>query len=280
MDHKNGKWAKQILALRREDGLWGNFHALSSPVKSYTTEQALRRLRFLGYTIEDEPIQTAVTRMVLCIKGERKIDSYYEKKHDWPLFEKLMLSAWIRLFDPQNSAALQVAREWAALAEQAFEGGSYHQANDRRAFMELHGRKPKSTFETGFGMFYHAALLKDVLSPKTENLFLEYYLSKPDGMFYLYDRPLCQPPEIFASRASSHYLAALEVLAEYHSAKEKLQFAADWLSANRDETGRWDFGPKANDGIYFPLSDSWRKVEDRKKDCTERVVAFLNKIQV
>lgn len=279
MDSKNGKWASQILALRNSDGLWGNFHALSAPVKTYTTEQALRKLRILGYTLEDEPIQTAVGRMVQCIKGERKIDDYYEKKHDWPLFEKLMLSAWIRIFDPENSTALEVAYQWAALVEKAFESGAYNIENDRQAFYKMKGRKPKSIFETGFGMFYHAVLLKGVLSQKTERLFLDYYLSKPDGMFYIYDKPLCQTPEIFASRASSHYLSALDVLAEYGQAKDKLRFAAEWLSKNQDENGQWDFGPKANDGIYFPISDSWRKVKDRRADCTQKVRAFLKKLR-
>ena len=53
--YKNGKWAKQILAQRQEDGLWGNFHTLSCPVpgKSYTTEQAIRRLYYLGYTANE-----------------------------------------------------------------------------------------------------------------------------------------------------------------------------------------------------------------------------------
>lgn len=95
MSHKDGKWAEQILAARHTDGMWGNFHTLSRPVngKSITTEQAIRRLYRLGYTMEDEVIQRVVHRMVLCIKGEQKIDDYYEKKHDWPFFEKLMLSA-------------------------------------------------------------------------------------------------------------------------------------------------------------------------------------------
>ena len=79
--YKTGKWAKQILAQRREDGLWGNFHALSCPVpgKSYTTEQAIRRLYYLGYTVDDEVIQTALRRMEQCVKGELPIDDYSEK---------------------------------------------------------------------------------------------------------------------------------------------------------------------------------------------------------
>ena len=84
MNHKNGKWANQILEACHDDGMWGNFHTMSRPVtgRPITTEQALRRLYILGYTIEDEVIQRVVDRMVLCVKGEQKIDGYYEKKHD------------------------------------------------------------------------------------------------------------------------------------------------------------------------------------------------------
>lgn len=280
MEYKYGKWALQILAARHEDGMWGNFHALSCPVKgkAITTEQAIRRLYRLGYTIEDEVIQRVVERMVLCVRGLKKIDNYYEKTHDWDLFEKLMISAWIRIFEPQNTYALEVARCWADVAEKAFAGGAYCRGDDIEAFTKQQGRKPQSGFETGFGMFYHAVLLQGVLTPKTERLFLDYYLSKQDGMYYIYDRPLNQVPGEFASRGASCYLAAMEVMAGYEAAKEKLSFVAEWLDDNKDENGQWDFGPKANDGVYFPLSDTWRKAEDRKRDCTERVNRFLDRL--
>lgn len=274
--YKDGKWAKQILSMRQADGLWGNFHTLSRPVpgKSYTTEQAIRRLWFLGYTADDEVIQVVLERMEQCIRGERPIDDYREKKHDWPLFEKLMLAAWLRIFDPQNPAALEIAFQWAEIVEKAFSGGRYSREDDEAAFKEWKKRRPRSGFESGFGMFYHAALLAGVLSPKTETLFLDYYLSRPEGMFYIYDQPLNQPPETFQSRDTSRWLAAMEVLSRYAQAKEKLGFAAEWLRAHRDETGRWDFGANARDGIYFPLSDRWDK-NARIADSTYRVHKFL-----
>lgn len=276
--YQDGKWAQQILDMRHADGLWGTFHTLSRPVKGkpLTTEQALRRLCILGYTAEDDPIQPILERMVLCIQGKREIDSYCEKSHDWALFEKLMLAAWVRILDPQNPAALEVASWWAGIAEKAFASGVYSRDADIMAFSAQQRRAPKSGFETGFGMFYHAALLPGVLTPETESRFLDYYLAKPDGMYYIYNRPLNQVPQNFASRESSCYLAALEVLARYQTAKEKLRFAVHWLRSNQDENGQWDFGPQANDGVYFPLSDSWRKAETRKADCTQRVRAFLD----
>lgn len=280
MDHKNSIWAKQILDSRNTEGMWGNFHTLSRPVsnKAITTEQAIRRLRILGYTREDEAIQIVLERMCLCVSGERKIDNYFEKTHDWPLFEKLMLSAWIRLFEPENEIAMEVARKWAFIAERAFRGGQYSKEDDVEGFQQQFGRKPKSGFETGFGMFYHAALLQGVLSAETESLLLDYYLSRPEGIYYIYNKCLGSLPETFASRETSSYLAAIELLSGYRQAREKLKFVVRWLETNKDENGKWDLGAGAKDGIYFPLSDSWRKQEFRIADCTERINHIMQKV--
>ena len=279
-DYKNGKWARQILDSRGREGMWGNFHTLSQPVssKAITTEQAIRRLRILGFTKEEEAIQVVLERMCQCVSGEKKIDDYYEKTHDWPLFEKLMLSAWIRLFDPENEIALGVARQWASIAEGAFSSGRYDRNDDMEAFRQQFGRKPKSGFETGFGMFYHVALLQGVLTLETESRLLDYYISRPEGIYYIYDRSLSVLPDVFASKKTSHYLAAIETLSVYPQAREKLGFVAEWLESNKDGCGKWDLGPGAKDGVYFPLSDSWRKAEDRISDCMERISRLLQSI--
>ena len=281
MDHKNGKWAKEILDSRNTEGMWGIFHTLSQPVKNkpITTEQAIRRLRILGFTKDDAPIQAVLERMCLCVSGQRKIDNYSEKTHDWPLFEKLMLSAWIRLFEPENEIALNVARQWASIAEKAFSSGQYSKNDDIGAFTLQFGRKPQSGFETGFGMFYHAALLQGVLTPAAESLLLDYYLTRPEGIYYIYEKRLSVLPEAFASKKTSHYLAAIELLSRYRQAPEKLGFVAEWLASNKNEQGQWDLGPTAKDGVYLPLSDSWRKQEDRISDCTERIKNLLQKLR-
>lgn len=72
--HKDTKWAKGIIALQEKDGKWGWFHSLSQFYNSHvTTEQALRRLLYLGYTIEDDCIKKAVSYMDDCLTG-RLID--------------------------------------------------------------------------------------------------------------------------------------------------------------------------------------------------------------
>ena len=122
MSHRHGKWAAAILSAQQQDGTWGaGFHGMAQPTNApLTTEQALRRLHALGFTREDEPIRRCVDTLAACLRGERKIDTYWEKGIDWAMYEPLMLSAWIRRFDPDQPDALVYAKRWAKVIEAAF----------------------------------------------------------------------------------------------------------------------------------------------------------------
>lgn len=285
MDYKNGKWAKQILELQHNDGTWGlMFHSMvlnqSTTRQTFTTEQALYRLKVLNFDLNDTSVRKTVDCMKACLRGERKIDDYWEKTHDWTLFTQLMLSTWVKIFDPYYDLSLAFARQWAEIIGKAFASGVYNQDDYVKAYISQFNKKPRGAREIDFVDFYHISLLQGMITPEIENRLLDYVISKPDGIFYVYRKPLNKLPETFTSKESSHYLGALELLAGYGSAKYRLGFAVDWLNENKDENGQWDFGSKSNDNTYFPLSDSWRKVEDRKADCTERVITFLQKLGV
>lgn len=277
-DHRTGKWAAAILAAPEADGTWGaGFHSMAQPTQApLTTEQALRRLHVLGFTIEDEPIRRCVDTMAACLRGERKIDAYWEKGFDWAMYEPLMLAAWIRRFDPLQPDALAYARRWARVAEAGFASGAYDECAWIAAYEAEFHRKERHPSPLGFTAFYHGMLLTDVLSPETASTLVQHILAQ--GMYYIYAKPLIHPPATFASKDTSYWLAALEILAEYPCAKEYLSFAVAHLYLNADSDGQWDLGPKANDRVYFPLSDSWRTEALRKADCTERIRRFLDKI--
>lgn len=278
--HRQGKWASVLLAAQHADGTWGSmFHSMAQPSGApLTTEQALRRLHALGFTREDEPIRRCVYTMAACLRGERKIDAYWEKGIDWAMYEPLMLSAWIRRFDPDQPDALAYARRWAKVVEAAFADGTLDDAAWDSAYEAEFHRWEKHPQPIRLTPFYHAMLLPGVLRPGTECALVRHLLTRPDGMYYIYPRPLTQPPLLFAAKETSYWLAAIELLAEYPAARVQLQFAAAYLHMNALPSGQWDFGPRANDKVYFPLSDSWRTEALRRADCTERILALLNKI--
>lgn len=230
----------------------------------------------MGFTINDEPIRKAIDCMTACLRGERKIDAYSEKSHNWQLFAKLMLSAWVRIFEPNNKTALAFAKQWANVICKAFESGTYNDTSYTEAYIHEFNSKPKGGRERDFVDFYHLNLLKGTLPYNIESLMLDYVISKPDGIYYIYDKPIMKLPEIFKSKETSRYLEAIELLSEYKS--KKLGFVSDWLEDNKDENGQWDLGTQAKDNLHFPLSDSWRRSSDRIKDCTHRIEKIITNI--
>lgn len=279
-DHRQGRWAQELLALQQPDGTWpgGCFHSLAQPGKAPpTTEQALRRLHALGFTIADSCIRRCVDTMASCLRGERKIDAYWETGLDWAMFEPTMLAAWIRRFDPGQPDALTFARRWARVAEAAFSGGAFDESAWTAAYEAEFRRRDRHPRPLGFMPLYHAMLLPNLLSPDTERAMVRHVLGS--GMYYICARPLTNPPAAFTSKETSCWLAALELLAVFPSAREELTFAAAWLHMNAQPDGTWDMGPHTADRVYFPLSDSWRSAAVRRADCTERIRSFLYVIE-
>ncbi len=281
MDYRYGKIAQQIIELQNEDGTWGSqFHSLAIPnnKKALTTEQALRRLKSLGFSMQDEPIQKAVDCMQAYLCGERRIDNYWEKTHDWELFTKLMLSTWIKVFEPKNKMALDFAKRWANVIEETFLNGAYNAEVYQNAYCIEFGKKPRGAREIDFVTFYHMNLLQGVLTKETESRMLDYIINYDKGIYYVYGKRIKDLPKVFPSLETSRYLAAVEILSEYDLAREKLGFVVNWAEENKDAFGQWDLGANVKDNIYFPLSDSWRNVEFRKADCTEKIQTIIKKL--
>ena len=274
--HKDGKWAKQIISLQDSEGKWGIFHSLSQPTtNNITTEQALRRLERLGYTIEDECIQKAVSYMNDCLIGKKCIPDYREKVHDWNIFTSLMLSTWIRRFTADNPVANKVAKQWADVISGAFVNGTFDHEEYVAAYTDILGLKPGGGRLVDFVNFYPVSLVRDCLDEKTEQAVLDHIINGDNGIYYIYNSKIAVLPRVFEGKTASYYLAAVELLSEYAHAKYKLNFVIDWLNDNRNENGRWDMGKMANDKVYFPLSDDWRKKETREADCTERIIKLM-----
>lgn len=241
--HKDSKWAKNIIALQDDDGKWGWFHSLSqfydAPI---STEQALRRLERLGYTIEDTCIQKAVQYMDDCLTGKNAIPDRREKLHNWDIFTSMMLATWIRRFTLDNPNANKVAKQWAGVISNAFAGGEYSHSNYVMAYSDTFGMKPNGGRLVDFVNFYPISMLVGCLDHSTETALVNYVLSKEDGIYYVYDKALSTLPCCFESKEASRYLGAIELLSKYKAARDRLYFVADWLFENRNLNGKWDMG--------------------------------------
>jgi len=283
-DYKASKWADRIISLQEPDGSWGYFHTLSSSAGRHgiTTEQALRRLQILGYTVEDEPVRKSVEYLHDCLEGKRQIPDRREKLHDWDIFTALMFSTWIRRFTSEDTLANNTAGKWAEVISLAFAGGTYDHGSYTSAYKRVFGITPRGGRIVDFVTFYQVSVPAGLLGKDIESAMFDYVLEHTPGIYYIYEGRLSLLPERFDSKQTSRYLGAIELLSGYESpaCKEKLCFVGEWLKQNKGPDGMWDMGPVVKDGMYFPLSDSWRSNEARKQDCTYRIEKLLGRIEI
>lgn len=277
--YKDSKWAAEIISAQDEEGKWGWFHTLSQFYpSSITTEQALRRLYNLGFRKEDECVKKALCYMDRCLKGEIQIPDRREKIHDWDIFTSLMLSTWIRIFTEDNEKANDTAKVWGGIITYTFCGGTYSFEKYKEAYISTWKKEPKGGRLIDFCHFYIVSILAGALDIKTQNAFIDYVINKEEGIYYIYSGKIKEPPQVFQSKKASRYLTAAELLARYKNSGAKLQFITKWLMQNRQSNGKWDMGSFAADKIYFPLSDNWRKKENRENDCTARITSLIEKL--
>ncbi|TAH64929.1 MAG: hypothetical protein EWM47_11745 [Anaerolineaceae bacterium] len=280
MMYKNSRWAKEIISLQKKDGSWGYFHTLSEPNKyPITTEQAIRRLQILGYTIDDPCIQKAIQYMHECLTGKKETPDRREKTHDWDIFTQLMLSTWIRRFVKDDTSANATAKTWAYIVSTAFKSGIYSHNDYLSAYSQTFSQKAKGGRIIDFISFYQVSLLSDCLESNIESAVFNYIINHENGIYYIYNKSICNVPEIFETKESSRYIGAIELLSDYKNSIGKLAFVVEWLMENKNLDNKWDLGSNAKDFIYFPLSDSW-KSEARISDCTYRIEKLLDKIDI
>ena len=192
----------------------------------------------------------------------------------------LVICAWIRIFVPDDPQVLPMAQIWAEIVTASFQNGTFDEtiyADEYRKHIPiLH----KGERLIGLAQFYMVNLLQGMLDSVTEDRFVDHIIKFDKGIYYVYSDTVADLPPIFASKRTSGWIAALELLAGYPCAKGKLCFATQWLREHRDEDGQWDMGTSVKDGMHFPLADSWRKKEDRKRDCTLRIQRLFERLEV
>lgn len=277
-NYKNGKWANKIIELQKEDGSWGYFHSLSMPTSQgpITTEQALKRLRVLGFTKDDAVIKKAVSYMHDCLAGNRETPDCREKGLDWDIFTDLMLAAWIRRFTREDVLANKLAKKWRDAAAAAFQTGKYNAEAYYHAFHKKSNQRYGRL--VGLDTYYPILLLSGEIDENIEKAYYDYIINSETGYYYGFKGAVTRLPKAFCSKEASRYLGAVEAYCEHTNqyCKDKLRFVIEWLNDHKNANGKWDMGATVKDGVYFPISDAWRSSELRENDCTYRIQKIIS----
>jgi hypothetical protein len=124
---------------------------------------------------------------------------------------------------------------------------------------------------------YQLALLgsRAARLPRTvENALVDWVWHRSDGVGYL-EIPLANPPSRYTAGMMDRLFTSLELLSQFPSTLRLANSMVGWLWKQRNSEGLWDFGPRANSSVYFPLSQNWQSAKRRQHDWSTRVLILL-----
>lgn len=273
------RWVLELKNEQRDDGGWGRFHsAMKAKGKTTTTEAAVERGLALGLEASDPIFRAAIDYLTRLLEGKVEFPDPAERNNRWATGKQLFAAATLARICPTLPVLDKPWKLWATIAKRTFTSGKYDPEAEIRTHQVLTGASVKDSYLMLSGR-YQLALLgsrAEKLPKSTEKAVFDWVWHKRDGVGYL-EIPLSSPPRRFTAGTLDRLFTSLELLSFFPSWRSHAENMIEWLWAQRNSEGLWDFGPRASMSVYFPLSESWRKLKNRQHDWSTRVLALLTR---
>jgi len=265
---------------QHEDGSWGRFHSRDTQQKQVipTTEVGIERALSLGLEAAHPILRRACTYILETMMGNRAFPDRAEVNDRWETGVRLFLASTLSLIQPDHPALEPDREVWGRIARRTFQSGVYCETDEMKAHTELTGATVKDSYLV-LSSKYQLNLLGSIpgmLSGELEMALLQWLWGRADGIGYL-GVPLNQPPSLKPGPLD-RWLASLELLSRgYPRWVHFAQPSIEWLWEQSEKSGTWDFGPRPGSVAALPLSDSWRRRQDRRLDWMTRVLTLMRR---
>jgi len=262
-----------------KDGGWGAFHSRSTKLKQKiaSTEVGVERALALGLDATHPILHKATQYLLAIMQGKVAFPDYHEKNNRWQTGMRLFLASTLSLIQPGHPILDKDRRLWLEIARRTFQSGRYSAEDEIQARAALTGATVKDSYLV-LSSRYQLNILGSMpgsLPRELEMALLNWIWNRPDGIGYLCI-PLNRTPPFDKPGPFDRWLASLEMLSRlFPSWVSFAQGAIEWLWAQGNEQGFWDFGPRPSSLSYFPLSNSWMTKQERTFDWTTRILILL-----
>jgi len=276
-------WVNQLATEQGPDGSWGRFHTRDSQSeqKITTTEFGVARGLALGLDTSHPIFCHLVDYLTKLLNGDIEFPDPPERNDRWPAGVQLFVAATLAQLKPNHPLVDQAWDLWTEIAVRTFSAGEYSAEAEIQAHRELTGATIAGSYLVLNNKY---ALL--LLSARSDNLpknlaerLLRWSWQHPDGLRYLgiaaADLPENAPPGIIDRWFSTQVL-----LARFPGWSSLAADMVAWLWDQQGADGLWDFGPGTQGSYTFPLSENWRKAQNRRFDWSTIVLSLLANYEV
>jgi hypothetical protein len=281
---QTSKWITLLHRSQWPDGTWGRFHTQDTTVKQpfITSEAAIATALDSGLD-SHSPILLKVQNVILEYMSGKICWPDPPEKHDNPLawyvgvphFSAAVL-AQIDRYHPRLDEFWDV---WSEVVRVAFQSGTYDRQKEIEVLnilLKCRMKKPVP-FHVKYPLLILSATHKQ-LPGSLDLQLLNYVMHSPSGIYYMYDKKISDFPTI-QSRGFWGWIYTHELLSRFRAWKEIAEDALNWIWSQRTEDGFWDVASDIGRKPFssFPLSETWRRSENRKIDGSVEILGLLSR---
>jgi hypothetical protein len=281
---QESKWTALLEGSQWADGTWGRFHTQNSRVKQPfpTTETAIAIALNLGLDGQS-PLLSRVLPVLLGYMDGTLVWPDPPEKHDnpqaWYLWVRHFSAAILALIEPRHPRLESYWALWAEAVRETFQSGVYDRQREIAALNALMDCRMKNPVP--FHYRYPLLILSATdrrLPDDLERRMLDYVMHAPSGIYYVYEQEISAHPPI-DSRGFWQWFCAHKLLSRFRGWKALSTEAVNWIWAQRTDEGFWDLGSKISRKPWtsFPLSESWRRPQNRIIDSTVEMLGLLSR---
>jgi hypothetical protein len=269
---------EELYREQSSDGGWGNFRSKDYSVKARfpTSQVAIDRCLYIGLTIEDRDILLCANEYLEdFLKGTSR-EKFYSKNERGIPWGTAGICANIEAIKPYNELCDRTYGEWIYIASRAYENGEYSYENDRAAQHEVFGTRERRLVPMQCGLLLKR---RDQVPPELEHALLHHRGEHAYYHGHLWDNCPARLPEHFVYEKTRRWFYSFNYISQFRGSSIYLADTVDWLLANRNADGLWDWGTQIKDPWgyfgYFSTNRNYR--HNRVVDCTMEILDFMKK---
>lgn len=260
------------------DGGWGRFNSKDYSVKAKfpTSKVAIDRCLYVGLTIEDRDILLCAYEYLesfLNGTSREKFQNTNERAMPWGTAR---ICESIEAIKPFNKLCDRTYSEWMYIASRTYESGEYSYESERAAQHEIFLTREKRLIPMQVGLLLKR---RGQVSPELECAMLHHHGEHAYNHGYFWDNCPARLPEHFVYEKTRRWFYSFNYINQFKGSSYYLADTVNWLLANRNTDGFWDWGSQIKDPWgyfgYFSTNRNYR--HNRVVDCTMEVLDFLKR---
>ncbi len=274
---------RALAAAQQRNGGWGRFHSQDSTLhrKFPTTEFAVARALALGLAPTGRILAKTAEYIGAMLTDDIPFPDPAEMNDRWPVGVRLFLAATLARLQPGHPLLNPERSLWLGILRRTFHRGTYDPKEEQRAHLDTTGARVKNSYLVLDNRYMLDLLGSEpgLLPPDLEAVFLGWLWSRVGGIGYLGAPLTCPPPS--SPGPFERWLTTLELFAgtKLDWAVHAVQ-AIEWLWDQCGPDGYWDFGTRSALSAALPLSNSWRRRQNRVIDWSTRILILLKKYEI